>query len=432
MRRHTLLLLAIFSHALPAQQPSELRPATSTKDVDILNAQNIAGRWHTTYGTLDLNTTGEAVTGTYDIGSIRGVLKGSILSFRYVEAQMKGVGEFTFTKDGQAFEGKWKPDGDDERWRTWNGQRGGSASQLNGLWEFEFGRLRLAVKEKEAVGIYRMGPSTATFSGKFDGGRRIDFEIQENGKSSGRGWLQLSKDRQELLGAWKSEDSKAWLVRPGKRVPRSPQKTWLVVLEINWEADLEESPYVFGNMLREFFKMPQSRHVEFRHRVFHDLDDLQRFTQDIAFLPGRAVLVLSTHGSPKGMEVVGDLIDAQELASCLSGVSNIDVLHLSGCSMMNGEFAKNVQQRLGIWAMDITGYTTLVDWDASALADFTYLSLLLVKGLDTREAVSEAIRASPFLGSEPTASTVFEPLGLKVLSGSNRKDEDLVKTPASP
>ncbi len=62
----------------------------------------------------------------------------------------------------------------------------------------------------------------------------------------------------------------------------------------------------------------------------------------------------------------------------------------------------------------ISGYSTAVDWDASALADFQYLSLILVHELAPEEAVRQAHLLAPFTGVHPVGGTDIEPLGLGI------------------
>ena len=66
------------------------------------------------------------------------------------------------------------------------------------------------------------------------------------------------------------------------------------------------------------------------------------------------------------------------------------------------------------FACPISGYKTDVAWDGSAIADFTYLSMLLIHRMKPAKAVQQAIKLSPYLGDRPIESKVYQPLGLSI------------------
>ena len=265
-----------------------------------------------------------------------------------------------------------------------------------------------------SVGVARTPLGVAKLEGQLEQ-NQAEFQFSVSGAPAGVGRLRLSSDRQELLTMWKPKGAPSWSVSTGQRVKSDPSKVWLVVLEAHWEHGLNERPYSFGSMLQQYFTMSTARHVEFRHRYFHDTADLRRFCEETALIGGPVVLLLSTHGNPEGIEVGGKVIGSGELADCLHGASNVFLLHLSGCSMMQGTFPKEVQQLSRGTSLTISGYKQIVGWEASAIADFTFLTLALVKGLTATEAARQAILASPYLGDSESDDQVFAPLGLTVL-----------------
>ncbi|MEM6690968.1 MAG: hypothetical protein AAF664_16190 [Planctomycetota bacterium] len=413
-RLTTLLALVVIGSALASAQEAELSKeqilgagveATPSDQTD-----GFAGRWMTNYGTLDLKVEGDRVSGNYDLGKVEGKLDGRSLKLTYREKSISGLAEFELEENGQSFRGRWHPDGETE-WQEWNGTRAPSQMKFSGLWKMNFGRLRLSLEGQQAIGVFQGRNGSAELHGNLTEENRIEFEFTD-GDIVGTGWLRTTKD-DELLGAWKPAGG-AWMVSEGARVRLSRSKVWLVVLEANWETGLAEPQYAFGPMLKQYFTMPNAKHVQFRHRYFHDLADLKRFCREVSFLAEPVVLLISTHGNPNGITVFNDVITSDELSECMVGLSNVKLLHLSGCAMMASNYPREVQKTPGT-NMAISGYTTLVDWDASAIADFTYLTMVLLKQLSPAKASAEAIKASPYIGSDPTNSKLFAPLGLTVL-----------------
>jgi hypothetical protein len=191
---------------------------------------------------------------------------------------------------------------------------------------------------------------------------------------------------------------------------------WLIVLEAHWEQTLEEPEYAFGDMLRSYFKMSTARHVDVRHRFFHDETDFRRFCGEVPFLAEPVVLLISTHGTPKGIRVGGATIGADVIADSLRYAANVKLLHLSGCAMMSGDVPGEIHGHLASGPrFPISGYETYVAWDASALGDFTFLSFLLIHRFSPVDAATQARLASPYIGGERTHGLAYVPLGLRVL-----------------
>src|SRR3954468_8109848 len=69
------------------------------------------GEWHTSFGTVTLKQTGNAVTGTYGKSgefNLKGSVAGKKLAFEYQEGQAKGDGAWTLDTAGHAFRGTFK------------------------------------------------------------------------------------------------------------------------------------------------------------------------------------------------------------------------------------------------------------------------------------------------------------------------------------
>ena len=102
---------------------------------------SFAGRWFTTFGTMELSQDGSRVDGFYEFQAQRCAIQGTIirdgrLHFTYQETTVAGEGWFGLVRHGR-FAGEWRPEGT-ENWSSWSGQR-----EFDGLWETSFGLLRL-------------------------------------------------------------------------------------------------------------------------------------------------------------------------------------------------------------------------------------------------------------------------------------------------
>lgn len=288
-----------------------------------------------------------------------------------------------------------------------------ASATFDGLWDTNFGRMRLEVDGKVVNGTYAYGLGSK-IEGKVDANGKLIFQYTEP-ETSGEGWFELSADGKEFAGQWKAKGARAWRGWSGKRVVPKEGLTWLIVLEAHWETGLNESEYAFGDMLRSYFTMAPEK-VAVRHRFFHDADDLRRFCREVIFLAEPVVLLLSTHGTKKGLAVGGKTITPEEFAPTLRHAHNIKLLHLSGCDMMSGDVPNQIHKLLkGGPKFPISGYKETVAWDASALADFTFLSMLLLRGKPPVVAAEQAIKVSPYLGEKMEGRSAFKALGLTVM-----------------
>ncbi|MEQ8762650.1 MAG: hypothetical protein RL885_01900 [Planctomycetota bacterium] len=378
---------------------------------------NFAGRWQTSLGPLELRQQGSEVSGDYRSGRLRARLHGSVserrLEFRYVEGGRGGEGYFELSENGEKLTGGWRRSGR-ERWRPWSGDletRREIEPPFAGVWKTTWGPLRLTALDGKLSGPY--GSAGSRLEGEMKDGRLV-FEYTEP-TTSGEGWFELAEDGRSFDGRWREKGTSRWRSWRGDRVASDPSRVWLVILEAHWEEGLTESEYDFGSMLRAYFTMSEARQVAVRQRFFHDLADFQRFCREAAYLTEPVVLLVSTHGTPEGISVGGETISPEEIADSVSDVPELLLLHLSGCDMMARAAPQKIHERLGDKAtFPISGYKTTVAWDASALADFTFLSLLLIRGFHPSAAVEESIRLSPYLGDDVADGTVFQPLGLAI------------------
>lgn len=386
------------------------------------DTSDFSGVWTSTYGQLVLKQDGGRVTGTYDDGgTIEGRVDRNRLTFTYREPSARGEGWFELEPDGRSFAGKWKEDGRDT-WLDWTGARNEQLfhrESFEGLWSTSFGMMRLWSQKSGIAGCYSYSHDSE-ISGTMKNGR-LEFRYREPA-AEGEGWFELTEDGMSFKGKWREVDSSDWKDWTGNRILPVPGRKWLVVLEARWENNLSETEYTFGDMLSTYFTMAPARHVKVRHRFFHDREDFQRWCAETTYLAEPVVLLVSTHGTRKGISVSDETIGAEFIAESLKFAGNLELLHLSGCLMMDDSLPRRIMRNLPPeWRFPISGYTTSVAWDASALSDFVYLSLLLIRGLGPAEAVSQTNLLAPFSAEEAVADGEFRPLGLKIYLKEDRE-----------
>jgi hypothetical protein len=370
---------------------------------------DFSGKWHTTFGPMELAQDQARVRGAYNYRGtpcpITGKVGGGRLVFRYEEPDVRGEGWFELTRQGRAFAGLFRPEGA-SGWAPWEGERVG----FDGLWDTSFGFLRLHEEDDTVRGFYEPG---ATLRGRRKG-RRLTFHYREP-RARGRGAFELADDGLSFAGEWKPHGADAWSPWTGRRVRPRPDRAWLVVLEAPWQRSLAEPEYAFGHMLREFFA--RHAHVQVRHRFFSNEAGLRRCCRDLLYIAEPVFLVLATHAVPEGLQVRGELIPVEVLAEVLEDAGDLRLLHFSACLVMKDpgvvERWQAFSRRVGV---PVSGYRTSVGWGASAIIEFTYLELLLTQGLPPAEAADQLVKLLPFAGVRGVRGGVFAPAGFHLVT----------------
>jgi hypothetical protein len=401
-----LLILTSISFAAPATRP----------------AADFSGEWETSYGTMKLTQKGSTITGTYgddDRYSINGTLEGCKLTFTYKDIA-PGEGWFEIADDGQSFSGKWRPIGDG-RWANWTGKRpadaiaADKADNFTGLWKTSYGRMRLQQNGNTVSGIYNFG-GKSTISGTIDG-RILKFKYEQPDGEKGEGTFTLAEDSQSFAGKWQAQVNNAlggeWT---GSRIIPQRGKTWLVVLEANWEHDLTQEEYSYGVMLRTFFaRVPK---VNIRHRYFGSEADFRRWTAELPYIAEPIILYISSHGTREGIVCGKSTIDGKTISECLKG-ANLQLLHFGTCLIAGGDIPRQIHNNLRAAGdkaeFPISGFANSADWAGSAVIDFIYLDLIFSKNLSPSEAVKQTRSMMTFARDKTGAGDVISPADLVIV-----------------
>jgi len=269
----------------------------------------------------------------------------------------------------------------------------------SGVWETSFGRLRLVEEGARVRGLYECG-GPAHLEGTA-GTRALDFDYREPA-ASGSGHFELADDGAAFTGRWRALGEDKWSEWNGFRLKPENGITWLVVVEAHWQRTLNEPEYAFGNMLREIFA--RAPRVRVRHRFFDDEEGLRQSCRELAYLPEPVVLVIASHGVAEGLSVRGKVIDTKRIFESLRDAATLALLHFSSCLVGLGK------ERA---AFPVSGYTTSVDWGASALLEFTYLDLILNRGFEPAKAAATLPVLVRFAGEDAPPESPYPAAGFR-------------------
>ena len=138
---------------------------------------------------------------------------------------------------------------------------------------------------------------------------------------------------------------------------------------------------------------------------------LAHWCRELHFLAEPAVLVIASHGTERGLSVHGEIINAARILQTLRDVEVVKLLHFSACLI-----ASDAERALCSPPFPVSGYTTSVDWGASAMLEFTYLDLILNRGMAPAAAaavlprlVTYALDSAPEGSPYPAAGFRFFP-----------------------
>jgi hypothetical protein len=380
-------------------------------------AKGFSGQWETAYGLMTLEQIDDSVSGHYILDgarcSIEGKARNRRLEFKYREPNASGEGWFELNANGDQFSGSWRENGASV-WMSWVGTRTKDLRKtFAGVWDTSFGRMRLLENDDgEVRGVYALD-GVSTLQGKKDNDRLALRYHEKN--VSGEARFQLKDEGSMFEGEWRADGQEEWQKWTGRRLPSTPGRVWLVVIEARWEKSLDDKEFALGEMLKSFFN--RTPNVEVRHRFFTDAASLQRWLKEVAYFPEPTVVTVASHGSNDGLGVDGTTISANTVAEGLKYAANLKALHFSSCSVMKDNFGKEVFKALADAGIKtaVSGYQNPVDWAASALFEMTYLELLLSRGMNAPEASATALSMFPIAGKAPIKNVPILPGGFEIL-----------------
>lgn len=373
-----------------------------------------SGDWATTYGDMTLTESSSAVTGTYmmegEVCSLEGKRENGLLTFTYREPDASGEGRFRLSPDGNSFEGEWRSK-DAPKYIPWVGRRRQApapVTSFNGLWETNFGRLRLAGTDAQVTGYYSF--ADGAIAGRIDGDV---FKFRYKDQKEGDGEFRLAQNGRALRGRWRADGDKDWRDWTGLRVEPIAGRKWLVVLESRWESSLAEPEYTYGEMLKIFFT--RTPNIQVRQRFYTDRSSLLKWMRESSLLAEPVVLYFSGHGSAEGLETESGPATAEILSGPLKAGGNVELVHFGSCDVMKGKVPAELQRLAGPASrFPISGFAQPVDWAASAIADFMYLDLILSRDLSPEKAAAELKRLMPFTARESSA-TAYDGVSFRLL-----------------
>jgi hypothetical protein len=387
-------------------------------------ADTFVGSWETTYGTMTLVQNGDKISGSYDMDGQRSTIEGKLERNRFVfiyrEPGVQGEGWFELSRDGKSFSGKWRAKGQTE-WSDWTGTRSqqalNKANSFSGLWETSFGRMRLTQKDSKVFGIYSFNGGS-TVEGTVSGGK-LTLQYKEP-SAQGQATFELAPDGNRFSGTWRKQDSMSGGNWTGERVQPTPGVAWLIVIEARWESSITDDEYSFGSMLRPFFA--RSSLVRVRHRFFDDEATLKRWCSEVAYTAEPAVLVIASHGSADGVAADGKTVSPKAIAEGLRYASNLKLLHFSACEVMKGKAAESIAATIDPSSrFPISGYRKSVDWTASAVIEFAYLDMILMRGMTPAKAAEQIAELMPFSGEGRLRKSAFGDAGFRLLKPDDVK-----------
>lgn len=255
-------------------------------------------------------------------------------------------------------------------------------SAFEGLFETPEGRIRFRRVATGIAGTYVDDGADGQLSGRVENGRLVlGWQGEE---TRGEGWIELDENGETFTGGWRATGEKDWHAWAGERIVPDSEFRWLVVLESDWEQELDAPDYAFGEMLEAYFR--SNPMVGVRHRRFDNRASLEALLRQVAYLPEPVFLVIAGHGEGGHLKVGRDRIPAKSVGEMLRDVPNVFALHLAACEIMIGGAGEALEDGLAERRIPVSGYGESVDWLGGALIDLLYLDLVLNRDMAPTEA----------------------------------------------
>ncbi len=272
-----------------------------------------------------------------------------------------------------------------------------SSANFSGTWQTTYGDMVLEQNGNAVSGWYSYG-TMSTIEGTVASDGKLNFTYDE-GDVTGNGWFLLTGEN-SFAGEWRPDGTTQYSAWDGERTTGEP-RTWVLILEYEWQESLTENEYSFGAMLDAWLgRLPD---IQIRHRFVHNLSDVAHYAREASALPGEVYLIIASHGTTEGIQL-DTTVSAKEFAEAISVISNLQLVHFSCCEIMAGRTDEAILSIRSNWNENfaVSGYTTSVDWGGSAIIEFYYLNQILENGLTPLEASRALLRDIEFAGSTST------------------------------
>src|SRR5262249_35430196 len=126
----------------------------------------------------------------------------------------------------------------------------------------------------------------------------------------------------------------------------------------------------------------------------------------------------------------GKTIDVATIGQGLRYAWDLRLLHFSACLLMQDPAVRAAWQEVADrGGFAVSGYSTSVDWAASAIVEFTYLELILGRGLSPGEAAAQVAALLPFAGDAELEGAAFPAAGFRIVTPARGGPAD--EAPAS-
>jgi hypothetical protein len=107
------------------------------------------------------------------------------------------------------------------------------------------------------------------------------------------------------------------------------------------------------------------------------------------------------------------LIGVDALAECVRDLGGLKLLHFGACLVAGGDVPRKLHEAGARYP--ISGFVHPADWSGSAIVDFTYLDLILSRGLAPADAAEKTRSMMTFARKQGAEGDAIPPMGLVVV-----------------
>lgn len=180
--------------------------------------KGFSGYWHSTFGHIQIEVSGQRVSGTYNDGEVEGRLEGrvssdgTLLNGKWTEGDLSGRLIFRLASGGNGFNGYWWKEDSDQNghWAAVRVQKGiecaAVADDYAGSWETNFGVMELQAADGNLSGTFQGRVSSGQVTGTVDAAGNRFHASWSDEKFRGTMVLQMQKGKNSFYGEWRFAD----------------------------------------------------------------------------------------------------------------------------------------------------------------------------------------------------------------------------------